>query len=388
MRVALDGNEANTTYRVGSNMYAFELLVALEKITRGDTETTVTVLLSKKKADDLPAERKGWTYRVVKPSPFWTQYALPIHLFLNRKKYDVFFTPGHYGPRVSPVPYISSVMDLAFLYFPKQFRRKDLLQLTEWTRYSVHNAKRIIAISEHTKKDVIEAYHVPEKKVVVAYPGFNRNVQVTYKEKEKIATLKKWKIHQPFIVYVGTIQPRKNLLRLIEAFEVLVKKSDSHTVTDQKLQSLQLVIAGKVGWLASDVLKRMKESPVHERIIFTGYVTETEKTILYKESICTVLVGLYEGFGIPALEAMAYGSIPLVSETTSLPEVVGKAGELVNPLDTLSIAEGIKKVMNRTAKEHGKLLKLGREQVKKFNWDESAKRILETLHEVVEERKK
>ncbi len=377
MHIAIDGNEANVTQRVGSNAYAYELLQALEKKLTNQTDISVTVLLSRSKVVDMPAERKGWQYKVVGPSSFWTQYALPLHLFLHRKEYNVFYTPGHYGPRVSTVPYVSSVMDLAFLFFPKQFRKRDLFQLREWTRYSVKYAKKIIAISEHTKKDVMKFYHVPEKKVVVAYPGLKLFEGGEVKEKEKSAFFKKHSIHQPYILYVGTLQPRKNLLRLIEAFEILLRKKD-HT----NLERTQLVMAGKVGWLAKEIEERARKSPLKDKIIFTGFVSENEKVLLYKHSACTVLVGLYEGFGIPALEAMAYGTIPVVSKTTSLPEVVDSAGISVDPLSSEDIARGLLKAIELSAKEHAVLLKKGREQVKKFSWEKSAEVVLRTLKEV------
>jgi glycosyltransferase involved in cell wall biosynthesis len=389
LHIAIDGNEANIAQRVGSNAYAFKMLVHLEEILRDREDIQVTILLSGKPIDDLPKGRENWQYKTFGPAGFWTQLALPRHLFQKRKEYSVFYTPGHYGPRVSPVPYVSSVMDLAFLYFPEQFKKKDYLQLREWTRYSVKHAKKVIAISEYTKKDVMKQYHLKASQVVVAYPSVVDETELNHKEKEKISTFKKWKIRQPFILYVGTLQPRKNIIRLVEAFEKLHAESeDDHhhkkqrTLNQLKAHELQLVIAGKTGWLADGILKRIKQSPVKEKIIVTGYVTDQEKTILYKESLCTVLVGLYEGFGIPALEALRHGSIPIVSSTTSLPEVVGEAGILVDPLSVKDIARGLDEVLTLPAKERAKLLKKGRQRLKIFRWSTSASIILETLLKV------
>ncbi len=392
-RIAIDGNEANIAQRVGSNAYAYELLLALEKSTATREDVEVTILLTDEPLNDLPPERKGWKYKVFGPKALWTQFALPLHLYRHQKDYDVFYTPGHYGPRVSAVPYISSVMDLAFLYFPQQFKTKDFLQLKEWTRYSVKNAKKVIVISEHTKKDVMEQYGINASHIAVAYPGISLANKPSLREKERVEVFKKWKLKHPFILYVGTLQPRKNLLRLIEAFESLYEtqskdksktKKTPHRLMEYKLEDLQLVIAGKVGWLADSILERVQRSPVKERIILTGYITEKEKIILFQESLCTVLVGLYEGFGIPALEAMAYGSIPIVSETTSLPEVVGQGGIQVNPLKVKEIAGAIEEVLEMPAKDRAKILKKGRQQVKKFNWESSAEVVLETLLSIVE----
>jgi glycosyltransferase involved in cell wall biosynthesis len=392
-RIAIDGNEANIAQRVGSNAYAYELLMALEKITANREDIVISILLTDVPLTDLPAERTGWQYVVFGPKALWTQLALPLHLFTHQKEYDVFYTPGHYGPRVSVIPYVSSVMDLAFLYFPKQFKTKDFLQLKEWTRYSVKGAQKIIAISEHTKKDVVEQYHIPLGRVAVAYPGISLANKPSLREKDRVEVFKKLKLKHPFILYVGTLQPRKNLLRLIEAFEALYSQRDAdkkknktsaHRFAEYKLEDLQLVIAGKVGWLAESILDKIHHSPVKDRIILTGYITEKEKIILFQESLCTVLVGLYEGFGIPALEAMAYGSVPIVSSTTSLPEVVGQGGIQVNPLKVKEISTAIQSVLEMPAKERARLLKKGRQQVKKFNWESSAEVVLQTVLSIVE----
>ncbi len=393
LRIAIDGNEANIIQRVGSNAYAYEILCALEKITAARSEIEVTVLLTHQPHEEMPAARPGWQYYTFGPSALWTQIALPIHLFTHRKEYDIFYTPGHYAPRISSVPYVSSVMDLAFLYFPKQFRRKDFLQLKEWTRYSVKHAQRIITISEHTKQDLVKNYHLKPQKIAVAYPAIDLETLPKWKDKERLETFKKYHVHEPYILYVGTLQPRKNLIRLVEAFEDLVhspqtpvkeRGSRYNFFGTDKLNSLQLVIVGKKGWLAESLLEKIATSPLKNRIILTGFVTEKEKAIFYKNSLCTVLIGLYEGFGIPALEAMAFGSIPVVSGTTSLPEVVGEAGVRVDPKSTVEIVGAMQHIIELPAKERGRLLKNGRQQLKKFSWEHSARSILETLEEVVE----
>jgi glycosyltransferase involved in cell wall biosynthesis len=388
IRIAIDGNEANVSQKVGSNSFAFHILCELEKLTAQRDDIEVTVLLTAPANDQMPPERLGWQYRSFGPSALWTQFALPIHLFFHQHKYDVLFTPGHYAPRVSSVPYVSSVMDLAFLQFPNQFRRKDYLQLREWTRYSVKHAKKIIAISEYTKQDIVRQYHIKPSKIIVAYPGIDVHEQPHYKEKERVVVFKKLNVQHPYILYVGTLQPRKNLIRVIDAFEELFhqlevdkekKKGRYNTLAAYKLEDLRLVIAGKTGWLAEPIMERIQRSPLKKRIVVTGFVTEQEKIILYRESLCTVLVGLYEGFGMPALEAMAHRSIPIVSNSTSLPEVVGEAGLQVDPTHVDEIAAAIREVLEMPAKEHAKLLKKARQQVKKFKWQTSAEVILETL---------
>jgi hypothetical protein len=173
LRIAIDGNEANIKNRVGSNVYAFEVLWALERMTRTRADIEITILVSTKPIQDLPQTRAGWNYQVIQPQPLWTQFALPIHLFVHRSRYDVFFTPGHYAPRLSSLPYVSSVMDVAYLKFPEQFQDKDVIQLKDWTGYSVRHAHKVVAISQSTKADVVKYYKRKPQDVVVAYPSIS-----------------------------------------------------------------------------------------------------------------------------------------------------------------------------------------------------------------------
>lgn len=397
IRIALDGNEANVVSKVGSNVYAFEILSHLEEITRQDLEKDFTILLSRAPNNDLPSERPGWKYRQVLPKKLWTQWALPLHLFFHQKKYDVFFTPGHYAPRISFVPYVSSIMDLAFLEHPKHFQKSDLFQLKEWTQYSVKNATKIIAISDYTKKKILEYYHRKAEDIIVAYPS------LVFSEKPSQKMYKKFtqehKITQPFILYFGTLQPRKNLLKLIEAFEIFCRSLASQQLQAKSrgkrplnpIKTPQLVLAGKIGWKTQSILERVEKSPLKKQIVLTGFVPNSVKKILYEKAECLALVGIHEGFGIPALESLAVGTTPVVSQTSSLPEVVGQAGIQVNPNHSHAIAKGFMEIWSFNAKKKALYKRRSQVQVKKFSWEMSAQKILQVLIEVVEkqtERKK
>jgi glycosyltransferase involved in cell wall biosynthesis len=373
---AIDGNEANTAQRVGSNVFAFELLVALEALTRKNSEVEWTVLLSAPAVSDLPQERKGWTYQVVGPRPFWTQIGLPLHLFFHQRRYDAFFTPGHYAPRLSAVPYITSVMDLGFLKYPDQFRKKDYVQLKEWTRYSVRHADKVLAISEFTKKAVIKEYKRKADDVFVAYPSLPV-VRETAETVPATWIKKELGVSAPYILYVGTLQPRKNIVALIKGF-------NDFSAAQKKNDAAHLVIAGKVGWLAEETLKEVEKSPFKDRIHLTGYVSDAQKTALYRKSLCTVLLGLYEGFGIPPLEAMAAGTLAVVANTSSLPEVVGDAGYLVPAQNTKALVEVFNEIIQLKPRARAAMLKKGRLQVKKFSWQTSAQTILDQLVGVAE----
>ena len=246
-----------------------------------------------------------------------------------------------------------------------------------------------MTISEFSKQDIINTYNRKTESVVVAYPAITHTRPVTAIDKR--LALKRFKIGPSYIMYVGTIQPRKNLITLIEAFEsvrrslsagVVKKKNLSSTARPQTAR-LQLVIAGKIGWLANDTLKRIAASPFKRDIKLIGFVTEQQKLALLSQAQASVLIGLYEGFGIPALESLAVGTIPIVSHTSSLPEVVGKAGLLVNPTDVADVARAIKKTLAIKSREKLQFRALARRQVARFSWRASAEIILETLQSIV-----
>lgn len=367
LRVVIDGNEANVARRVGSNVYAFEIIRTLAELVAHRAEIQITVVLSQPPQEDLPPVQSNWHYRVLKPRPFWTQWALPIHLFWHQAEYDVLFTPGHYAPRVSSVPYISSVMDLAFLKYPADFQKKDFLQLKAWTEYSVKNAAKVVAISQFTKQEIKRVYHRKDADIIVATPSV-ANLTKRYSRRGFERFCRRNQITGPYWLYLGTLQPRKNLVKLIEAFEQVATETEA-----------KLVLAGKVGWLAEEILQKIRLSPVKDRIILTDFVPDQYKYPLYKESIGAVMLSPYEGFGIPALEAMASGTLPIVANSSSLPEVVGDAGIMVKPDNTDSIAKGLLQALHVSAKERAQLRKLGRDQIKKFSWKTSAQIILEEL---------
>ncbi|MEO8581096.1 MAG: glycosyltransferase family 1 protein [Patescibacteria group bacterium] len=391
-RIGIDGNEANVDNRVGSNVYAFELMKQIEEQTRNNADFIFTIFLTNKPVQGMPEERTGWTYHWIKPKAFATQWGLPLALFKMRKELDLFFTPGHYAPRLCPIPYVSCVMDLGFLHFPRQFKLKDYWQLKLWTKYSVQKAKRIVAISEYTKQDLQKQYKIQPEKISVIYPAMN--AQISHRENQNMrqTVFHKFKIDAPYILYVGTLQPRKNIVQLVEAFEHLKLKYQSEvkqlTTSGKRkkrknqrinhpLRDLKLVIAGKTGWLAEPILNRIKKSVCKSDIILTGYVDEEEKTILYTHALCSILIGIHEGFGMPALESLLFHVVPVVSETTSLPEVVGEAGVLVNPYNSIHVMKGIDKALNLNQKERKEFEKRADNQLKKFTWELSAKKLLD-----------
>lgn len=370
MRIGINAYEANVSHRVGSNQFAYHVLVQLEKLATSDD---ITVFLPSAPLEDMPKERVGWKYNVLQPTFLWSLWRLPAELYVQKlfgTRFDVFYSLGHYAPSFCPAPSVISIMDLAYLKFPEFFKKSDVWKLTQWTASSAKHAAHVIAISEHTKRDVLEYYAKQPNQVTVAYPGYEPQTLIGQPQR----VLAPLQVKKPYIVYIGTIQPRKNLVRLVKAFELLAAKL--------KHKDLELVIAGKVGWLSDEFVKTVQHSPVMHRIKSLGFVTDEQKLALYKEAKASVLIGLYEGFGIPPLESLAVETIPVVSETASLPEVVGEAGILVDPYSVEDIARGLEEALECTGREKTHKVEEGKKQVEKFTWEHAGMVILDTLHKV------
>lgn len=375
MLIGIDGNEANIANRVGSNIYAFELLRQFSRLKKNNLK--FRIYLKEKPLPDLPEETVSWQYRVVGPKRLWTHFALPINLYLKKDKPEIFFTPGHYGPRFSPIPSIIAILDVSYLKFPEQFLEKDLFKLKVFTKQSLHKAVKVLTISQASKNDIINYYKVKPEKISVFYPGINQKNKVdANKTQEKIQYLReKYKIKGEYLIYVGTLQPRKNLERLIKALSL---------VKDHK-NELKLVICGKKGWLYERIFQKVKELSLEDRVIFTGFVDDQDLPYLVKGSLCLILVSLYEGFGFPVVEAMSLGVPVIASKSSSLGEIAGKAGILVDPVKIVEITKAIEKLIDfyrHKPHEYQKLIEKGLAQAKKFSWEKCSRQVLVALQEV------
>lgn len=352
MRIAIDGYEANILNRVGIGRYAYEIVKHIHK---ADKKNTFDIYLPSAPLSHMPKETGNWKYHLVWPKKFWTFIGLPYAV--TRDHPDVVFSPTHYIPRWVRFPRVMAIMDVSYLKFPELFRPQDLHKLVNWTRYSVGHAAKIITISEFSKNAIIEAYGVPRDRVVVAYPGLSMGHK----------SLSNKQGRKQYILSVGTLQPRKNFVRLIEAFAALADKT------------IELVIVGKKGWLYDEILEAPKRFGVSDRVRFLDFVPDEELPTLYKNAACFALPSLYEGFGLPVLEAMSYGVPVVVSNTSSLPEIAGDAGVYVNPEDTEDITRGLARALTEHNTDR---IKKGKERAKIFTWENAAEKVMHVLEEV------
>ncbi len=381
MRIGINGFEAvvprfgfdknGLPHRVGSSEVCYELLINLAKI---DKKNDYIVYLPTQPTPDMPAESDKWCYKVVPGSKLWTIFGLTREM-LKRPKLDVFFSPTHYGPLFTPCPEVISILDTSYKLFPEMFNKKDLYQLSLWGGYSVRHASKIITISNSSKSDIIREYSQPAEKVAVAHLGIKDSPGLKMNKKE---LFEKYNIQGPYILFVGTIQPRKNITRLIEAFSKLesrIKNQESGT------KNLELIIIGRRGWDYEETLAAPAKFGVENHVRFLEEVTDDELPLFYENAKLFVLPSLYEGFGLPVLEAMKYGCPVVTSNISSLPEAGGDAALYFDPENVTDITQKIEKVL-KDDNNRSKMIKAGHEQVKKFSWEKSAKEVLEVLTSV------
>ncbi len=359
MIIGIDGNEANVKKRVGVSFYTYNILWHFRNL--ANVNTRFKVFLKYTPQSDMPEENKYFSYEVVPSRFLWSQIFLPFRLY-QKKDIDVFFSPAHYGPRFLPIPLVVTIHDLSFIFYPNEFLKKDLYQLTNWTKYSVNKAKKIIAVSNSTKKDLINVYNLADKKIEVVYNGYEKFSRVNPSK------LKVKKTSKPYILYVGTLQPRKNITTLLQAFYKF----------NQIYPEYELVIAGKKGWLYNKIFEKVADLGLEDRVYFTDYITDFQLCYLYENAFCLVMPSLYEGFGIPILEAMSFGCPVLSSFASSLPEVGGDACFYFDPKNVNELVEKLLKLKN--SPEYKKeLVAKGKQRIKQFSWKRCAEETLSVI---------
>lgn len=359
MIIGIDANEANLQNRVGSNQFAYQILLELYQ---QDKANIYYIYLKKQPIKDMPKPRKGWQYQIIPSVPLWTQWRLPLALYFAKPRVDLFLTLGHYSPKYAPMPTMPIILDLAYLKFPRTFLKKDLKKLTRWTKRSIKRAAHIFTISKHTKQDIKKIYGIPEKKISVVYPGA-QDLKLNSNQK----TLK-----GDYLLYLGTLQPRKNIRELIIAFDKLTSK----------YPQLNLVLIGKKGWLYQPIFDLITRLNLSSRVKFLGFVPNSQLATWIKRAKALILPSLYEGFGIPVLQAMKLGTPALVSKNSSLKEIVGPKGLFIQPpFNAKQIQAGIIKVMSMSDQKKQDLIARDSNRAKLFSYKSAAKKIIEVINE-------
>lgn len=297
---------------------------------------------------------------------YWLNHPVRRHAF--KQKADIFFSPDGFIPLGMSIPKVSMVHDVAYLRYPEHLQPRISAFYKKWMPRYLAYTDHIITVSEFSKSEIIAGYNVPADKISVVYNGITDVYQpVPTDQKQK--TREKYTKGLPYFVYLGAIHPRKNLLTLVRAFE----QFKSTTPSDQ-----QLVLAGRPSWHTEEVFKAIADSQWKDAIHLPGYIATTDATALVASAEAMIYPSLYEGFGLPLVEAMASGVPVICSDVSSLPEVAGNAALLFAPTDVNLLAHH----MMRVSKEESlrkELITLGHERVKSFSWDKASNQVYEIL---------
>jgi glycosyltransferase involved in cell wall biosynthesis len=367
MRVAID---ARKLHDFGIGTYTRNLLRHLARID-GDSEY---VLLCQQ-SDLEVGSQLGPNFRtVLEPSPSYSireQFHVPWVLY--RERPDVFHAPHYVLPPAAQCRSVVTIHDCIHLMFPQYLRHRAAYayaRLSMWM--AVRRSHRILTVSEASKRDIIHFFNVPPEKIVVVYNAIDERFRRAPAEEDVARVRERYQLAQGFVLYVGNIKPHKNLVRLIEAYDMLRHRG----FDDLKL----LIIGDEISKLPA-LRRAVHKHKLHKHVRFLGYLPDETLAVLYRLAELFVFPSLYEGFGLPPLEAMACGTPVVTSNVSSLPEVTGDAAVLVDPYEVESIAEGMERVLTNPALS-AELRTKGMARAREFSWERSVARTRELYQEV------
>ena len=350
------------------------ILHSLQHLPEADPALRLTLFTAHPPAD-LPAaievQRLRWNTDRPALRILWEQAALPAAA--RRARADVLHATAFVAPLARSCPTVVTVYDVSFALFPQLFRGFNQTYLRAGTRWTVRRAQRIIAISECARRDVHRLYGVPLDRIALAYPGVDGALQRA--EPDRVQEFRRLK-HLPdkFLLYLGTLEPRKNLSLLVRAFAQL--KDD--------FPDAALVLAGGRGWLADEIFAAIEACGVKDSVLLPGYVAVEEKALWYAAATAFVFPSLYEGFGMPPLEAMTCGTPVITSNAASLPEVVGEAGLMLAPDDVGGWSAGLKRLWT-DAILRAELAERGLRQAQQFTWQSTSRQIVRAYRDVLDQ---
>jgi glycosyltransferase involved in cell wall biosynthesis len=430
--IGVDASRAVIAQRTGTEVYSLHLIRALLGL---DTDHRFRLYFNRVPAPGLFPDALHCEHRVIPFPRLWTHLRLSTEMLLAPP--DVLFVPSHVLPLVHPRRSVVTVHDLGHRYYPEAHTAAQRWYLEWSTRYHVRTAAYILADSSCTRDDLVRIYGADPARVAVAHLGIDPGFRPV-RDGELVEVVKrKYGLDGPYLLYIGTLQPRKNLVRLIEAFAHMGEMGEwangksqmangqigkwangkwqtvdgtrntehgtrntehgtrntqyatrntqhreaSRPKARDAIRDLRLVLAGKKGWLYDEILLRARELGIADRVVFPGFVDQADLSALYSGALLFVIPSLYEGFCMPALEAMACGTPVACSNVSSLPEVVGEAALTFDPHDVADIAAAVRQGVDDGALR-ADLIGRGFAQVKRFTWQRCAEQVLDVLERV------
>ncbi len=362
MVIGIDASRANNAQKTGVEWYAFFLIEELKKQVPSDVQV---VLYSEKplegKLAKLPA---NWSSRVLHwpPRRFWTQIRLSYEMLVRAP--DVLFIPAHVFPFIHPKKTVMTVHDVAALRFPNSYNWFERWYSLWSATYALKHLWTVIVPSEFTKNELKALLNKNQDHVEVVHHGFDQTLKEKKSEAQIAEILTKYNIRKPFLLSIGRIEEKKNTTTTVRAFEML-RQNYSH-------ENLQLVLIGKPGYGSEKVEEAIHMSRLVNDIIHPGYVEQADMSAIFQSAEALIFPSLYEGFGIPVLEAFAAGVPVVTSKNTSTKEIAGDAAVLVDPQDIKDICDAIEWLLT-TAEAKQKLIAKGQLRLKDFSWEKCAR---------------
>lgn len=360
MQIAIDASRTTVARLTGTEHYALRLIQALiEQNHNRPDPFSIDLYFRDSPPTTLFPESEFVTHKIIPFPRMWTHLKFAQSLWQDRP--NITFVPAHTLPFVFPGKSIVTVHDLGYKYFPDAHPTKQRLYLDMTTRYSQARASLIFADSRATAEDLTRFYGTVPEKIRVIYPGVDAE-PLTSQVHRVAEVTQKYALPDRYFLFIGTLQPRKNIARIVQAFAQWRARYDN--------QDMGLVLAGGKGWLFDEAWINGAEN-----VFLTGYIDEADKGALMAGAVALVFPTLYEGFGFPVLEAMLCGTPVIASRTSSLPELVGEAGLLVDPSEVSEIADAMGQI-SENASLRESLVTAGTKQASAFTWDETAKNVL------------
>jgi glycosyltransferase involved in cell wall biosynthesis len=358
--------------RTGTELYSRQLILHLASLVARRTPP-ITLRLYSNTPPDPGLLLAPATWRVMPFPRLWTHVRLSVEML--RHPPDVLFVPAHVLPLWHPARSLVTVHDLGYLHFPDAHPPRQRRYLDGSTRWNARVATRVLVDSQATARDLTSMLGTSSDKIRVVYPGFESRRAVTRTQPAEVV-FQRYEIRPPYVLTVGTLQPRKNLARLAHAMAQVLATWQGPGPRPQ------LVLAGRPGWLSEDVQRAVTEAGLGDACRITGYVPEADLAVLLANASLLAFPSLYEGFGFPILEAQAAGIPVLTSTTSSCPEVAGQGALLVDPMDVTAMADGLHRLLyDEALRTH--LVQRGRENLPRFAWDRAAQQVLDVLDEIL-----
>ncbi len=367
MRVGIDARKLHD-YGIGT--YVRNLV---NELARQHDDAEYSLLCAPADVDEIRALGSRFRPCVIRAGNYSVSEQWSVPWTLARARLDLFHAPHYVVPPLTTTRFVVTIHDCIHLRFPQYLpNRAALYYARTMMTAAARRSRRVLTVSQASKDDILHYLKIPADKVEVIYNAIDKRVTGEPTAEEVARVRDRFLLTAPFVLYTGNIKPHKNVDRLIEAFSLLRRRSS----TDVKL----LIIGDEISKYPN--LRRLVHKfQLHQHVRFLGFVPDATLAVLYRLASVFVFPSLYEGFGLPPLEAMAAGAPVVTSNVSSLPEVVGDAALLIDPMDPASIADGMARVLNEPALRED-LIRRGRERVKAFSWERSVARIRQLYGEV------